>query len=211
MQTHRRISIEPATAKASLTSGDDSPQPRRSPRLRELPSGARAAPETRLTAALPSSFSCDHLGEDSERKDLLDHLNRLPAAVDRVVGELVKRKPLAIQIPEAFFIAEKRAIRDLDATREQHVDGTLQPDQHGPVFLEPREILRLRNRATAEGNDAGLPQFSCFADRASQLLVFHAAKLGLAVLREDLRNIQPGGVLNPRIEIDVWPADLARQ
>ena len=78
------------------------------------------------------------------------------AAVHAIIGKFIRGQAFLIELAEARFVAEERAIRDLGATDQQFFYRALQPDQDRAVFTEKRQISRLRSGATAKRKDAAV-------------------------------------------------------
>jgi len=75
-----------------------------------------------------NTFSCGHLWKDAERENLFDDAQGLDVGFDSKVSHLVKWQALLIQPAKACFVAKKRTIGDVRATREELFDGAMQPD-----------------------------------------------------------------------------------
>jgi len=149
-----------------------------------------------------------HHQEDAERENLLDHAPRIGVALDAVVGKLVGWQALFVEAAEAGLVAKKRPVGDLRAATQQLLDGAAEPDQRRGVLAQQRQILRLRDRAAAERNDARLLRFVGFGDDARELLAFDAAELGFAGARENFGDRRTGRLSDAPVEIDVRPTEL---
>ena len=98
---------------------------------------------------------------------------------------------------KACFVAKKRTIGDVRATREELFDGAMQPDQCRVTLAKQGNVVRLRGGATSQGNNSGLLKRESFAHGFGQLFVLDFAERRFAKLRKDFGNGGPGSFGKP--------------
>src|SRR5258708_37674248 len=153
------------------------------------------------------STGCNNAAAQNFRHDL----SRFSGAIHAVIRKLIRRETLGVKRAETGFVAEKRAARHGHASREQSLEGGIQPQNRNARSAQKIGAARLRVGAAAKGKNGAFFQLRGAAEGGAELIRLDLAESRFTEAFEDLRNGQTGGFFDAVIQIDKAPRKLARQ
>src|SRR5260370_8885323 len=153
------------------------------------------------------STGCNNAAAQNFRHDL----SRFSGAIHAVIRKLIRRETLGVKRAETGFVAEKRAARHGHASREQSVEGGIQPQSRNARSAQKIGAARLRVGAAAKGKNGAFFQLRGAAEGGAKLIRFDLAESQFTEVFEDLGNGEAGSGFDAVIKINKAPGELPRQ
>ena len=126
-----------------------------------------------------------------------------------IVGKLVERQPLVVELAKAGLVAEQRAVTHAGNSGEKLFDGAMEPDRARAVGSEKFDSARLRGGAAPQRDNGRRSLLAGFTFDAPKLIALNFAECRFTVLREEFGDAHAGVLNDPLIEVDVPPPNLA--
>lgn len=149
--------------------------------------------------------------EETEMKDFRDDESGIGGAVHAVIGELVGRNALCMELAKTGFIAKKRPAGHSHAAREERFDGRVEPNDGNILRAEKFRSALLRVSSTAEGEYNRFFGFRCAAKNDAELFRLKRAEGRFTKAFEELRDAKSGRFLDTLVEVNKTPGELARK